>query len=59
MSHPLRILLLDDDPLVRTTLCLLLATTVDLVLVGETANIAALPELCVQIKPHILLLGGG
>ena len=58
MIQSLRILLLDDDPLVHTTLRLLLATTVDLALVGETANVAVLTELCTQTKPHILLLGG-
>lgn len=59
MIQSLRILLLGDDPLVHTTLRLLLATTVDLALVGETANVAVLTELCTQTKPHILLLGGG
>lgn len=59
MPHPLRILLLDDEPFVHTLLRLLLAATTDLALVSETANIAAVTELCVRTKPHVLLLGGG
>lgn len=56
MLHPIRILLLVDRPLVRAALRELFASTVDLHLVGETANIAALPTICTQAQPHILLL---
>lgn len=58
MIQPLRVLLLDDDPLVHITLCVLLGNTPDLRLIGATANVAELPVLCAQTEPHILLLGG-
>ena len=59
MIHPLRILLLDDEPLIHTTLRILLGATTDLLLVGATANVVELPNLCTQTELHILLLGGG
>jgi DNA-binding NarL/FixJ family response regulator len=55
---PIRIVLLDDEPLLRTTVRLLLATTPAVQLVEETANLPELPGLLATIKPHILLLGG-
>lgn len=57
MSHPLRILLLDDVPIIQTTVRILLGTSPDFDLVGATANIAELPALCRQNQPHIVLLG--
>lgn len=59
MFHPVRVLLLNDEPVVRTTLRRLLATTVDLLLVGETANLAALAVLPAQTQADILLVGSG
>ncbi|MCX6050630.1 MAG: hypothetical protein NT075_36530 [Chloroflexi bacterium] len=59
MFHPLRILLLDDEPLIHTTIRILLGKSPDFELVEATANIAELPASCTRTKPHILLLGGG
>lgn len=59
MSPKIRVLILDDEPLVRNSIRWLLATTEDLELVGETANFHLLPDLCRKLGPHILLIGGG
>ena len=59
LPDQIRLLLLDDEPIVRTTLRYLLADTPDLTLVGSTGNIAELPQLLAETLPHILLIWGG
>lgn len=43
--HPIHLLVLDDDPMVRTIIHLVVTATPDLQLVGATANLAELPQL--------------
>lgn len=59
MPRTIRVLLLSDDPLVRTALRLLFDITTDFQLSGETANIVEIPHACQMTRPHILLLEGG
>jgi two-component system, NarL family, response regulator LiaR len=55
-SHPIRVLIADDHPLVRNGMRLLLDTVEDMVLVGEAANGCEALDLARSLRPDILLL---
>jgi two-component system, NarL family, response regulator LiaR len=55
-SHPIRVLIADDHPLVRNGVRLLLDTVEDMALVGEAANGCEALDLARSLRPDILLL---
>ena len=54
----IRVLVLEDELLVRNSLRILLSTTRDLRLVGETTELEKLSHLCTITYPQIVLIGG-
>jgi two-component system, NarL family, response regulator len=55
-SHTIRILMADDHPVVRTGVRALIATQVDMEVVGEAVNGKEAVELFRQLQPDILLM---
>jgi len=55
-SEPIRVIIVDDHPMVRSGLRLFLLAFDDLKMVGEAANGEEAIRLCVQEKPHIVLM---
>ena len=53
---PIRVLLADDQTLIRTGFRMLLATTPDLVVVGEAPNGQRAIELALRLKPDVVLM---
>jgi DNA-binding NarL/FixJ family response regulator len=58
MSSKILVALLNDDPLVRTSIRLLVSATDDLELKEATSDIAQLVDVCLKTSLHILLIGG-
>ncbi len=56
MSAPLRVLVVDDEPLARARLKRLLAGRVDAVVVGEAGSVAEAAPLVDQLVPDLVLL---
>jgi DNA-binding NarL/FixJ family response regulator len=52
----IRVLVVDDDPLVRSALSLMLGGQRDIEVVGEAANGAAGLSLVTQLDPHVVLM---
>ncbi|MFN8491412.1 MAG: hypothetical protein U0350_27695 [Caldilineaceae bacterium] len=59
MTALIRVLVLDDEKSVRNHLRLLLSTASDIRLVGELATLRQLSPACLELKPHVLVIGGG
>lgn len=55
-AKPIRVLIVDDEPLIRQTLITLLKEIDDLELVGTGANGQEAVELCAQHTPDIVLM---
>lgn len=56
MSSPIRVLLVDDDPLVRAGLTLLLGSSEDVEVVGEAGDGDAVAEAVRDHGPHVVLM---
>jgi DNA-binding NarL/FixJ family response regulator len=56
MTESIRILLVDDHPIVRDGLAAVLSTQPDLIVVGEAGNGAAAIELAASLHPDVILL---
>lgn len=56
MTAPIRVLLADDHPLVRTGLRATLAAVPDIVLVGEATDGDQAQQLCQALRPDVLVL---
>ncbi len=56
MAGPIRVLLADDHPLVRTGLRATLTTEPNIALVGEVADSYDIQRLCQELEPDLLLL---
>src|SRR5690606_23192280 len=55
-SAPIRILLVDDDPLVRTGLRLLFGGAADLEVVGEVADGSEVADAVSRLRPDVVLM---
>ncbi len=53
---PVRVLIVDDDPLVRAALSMILGGAPDLVVVGEAADGAEVPDAVAAYAPHVVLM---
>ncbi|MGW5423323.1 response regulator [Streptomyces sp. NPDC003943] len=53
---PVRLLVVDDDPLVRAGLALMLGGAADIEIVGEGADGAEVPELVDRLAPDVVLM---
>lgn len=56
MSETIRVVVVDDHPIVREGLRLMLATSDDLALVGEAANGATALQIVNDVQPDVVLL---
>ncbi|MPQ99684.1 response regulator [Modestobacter sp. I12A-02628] len=56
MSGPVRVLVVDDDPLVRAALAMVLGGPGDLVLVGEASDGDEVPAAVDRLAPHVVLM---
>ncbi|WP_299950829.1 response regulator transcription factor [uncultured Modestobacter sp.] len=56
MTAPVRVLVVDDDPLVRAALAMVLGGADDLVLVGEAADGAEVPAAVARTGPDVVLM---
>ncbi|MCZ7439482.1 response regulator transcription factor [Micromonospora sp. WMMC241] len=56
MSDPVRVLIVDDDPLVRGALSMILGGVPDLTVVGEAADGAEVPAAVAAHAPHVVLM---
>ncbi|MGC4894623.1 response regulator [Micromonospora sp. DT31] len=56
MSGPVRVLIVDDDPLVRGALSMILGGVPDLTVVGEAADGAEVPAAVAAYAPHVVLM---
>ncbi|WP_223280708.1 response regulator transcription factor [Streptomyces antnestii] len=54
--EPIRVLLVDDDPLVRAGLSFMLGGAADLAIVGEAADGSEVPALVAETRPHVVLM---
>ena len=53
---PVRVLIVDDDALVRAGLSVMLGGTADLQIVGEAADGAEVPDAVARLKPDVVLM---
>ncbi len=58
MTLTIRVLVLDDDLSVHKTLRALFVTAKDLRLVDEIIDLQQLPQRCLILHPHVVLIGG-
>ncbi|WCO68817.1 response regulator transcription factor [Iamia majanohamensis] len=56
MTTPLRVLLVDDDPLVRSGLALMLGGAHDVEVVGEAADGDEVPDAVADLAPDLVLM---
>lgn len=56
ISEPIRVLVVDDDALVRAGLSMMLAGADDLAVVGEAADGADVPAAVAEHRPHVVLM---
>lgn len=56
MSEPIRVLIVDDDPLVRSALSLMLGGQDDLIVVGEAPDGRAGIAVARDLSPHVVLM---
>ncbi|MEW2442309.1 response regulator transcription factor [Micromonospora marina] len=56
MSAPVRVLIVDDDPLVRGALSMILGGVPDLVVVGEATDGAEVPAAVAAYAPDVVLM---
>lgn len=56
MSAPVRVLIVDDDPLVRGALSMILGGVPDLAVVGEAADGAEVPAVVAAHAPDVVLM---
>ena len=56
MSEPVRVLVVDDDALVRAGLSMILSAAPDVAVVGEAADGAEVPGAVSQHKPDVVLM---
>jgi DNA-binding NarL/FixJ family response regulator len=56
MSHPIRVLLADDHPLICVGIRAVLAATPTIELVGETTDGCMTQQMCQELHPTVLLL---
>jgi DNA-binding NarL/FixJ family response regulator len=56
MSEPIRVLVVDDDPLVRAGLLMLLAGAEDVAVVGEGADGSKVPDAVAEHRPDVVLM---
>lgn len=56
MSAPVRVLIVDDDPLVRGALSMILGGVPDLAVVGEATDGAEVPEAVAAYAPDVVLM---
>ena len=56
MREPVRVLVVDDDPLVRAALAMVLGGAEDLELVGEASDGAEVPEAVQRSAPDVVLM---
>ncbi|KAB1906880.1 response regulator transcription factor [Micromonospora sp. AMSO1212t] len=56
MSGPVRVLIVDDDPLVRGALSMILGGVPDLAVVGEATDGAEVPEAVAAYAPDVVLM---
>jgi DNA-binding NarL/FixJ family response regulator len=56
MDGVIRVLVVDDDPLVRTALSLILASAEDVALVGEAADGEQAEQAIGELAPHVVLM---
>jgi DNA-binding NarL/FixJ family response regulator len=55
-EHPVKILVVDDDPLVRAGLRMILGGAGDVEVVGEAASGTEVPELAARLRPDVVLM---
>ena len=55
-QHIIRVVLVDDHPMIRTGLRLILSGTDDIVVVGEASNGAEALELVGELQPNVVLM---
>ena len=55
-TAPIRVLLVDDDPLVRTGLRLMLGGAPDLAVVGESADGSEVADAVSRLRPDVVLM---
>jgi DNA-binding NarL/FixJ family response regulator len=58
MPSTIRVHVLDDDPLARNALRILLSTARDLRLVAEISELQHFPAHCLALQPQVALIGG-
>jgi DNA-binding NarL/FixJ family response regulator len=56
MSEPIRVLIADDHPLIRSGLCTALQTEADIVVAGEASDGAEAQRQCAGLQPDVLVL---
>ncbi|MCX5203273.1 response regulator transcription factor [Streptomyces sp. NBC_00237] len=55
-TTPIRLLLVDDDPLVRAGLTFMLGGADDIEIVGEASDGSQVPQAIAQLKPDVVLM---
>lgn len=55
-AEPVRVAIVDDDPLVRTALAAILGAEADLSVVGEAGDGADVPDLVSRCRPDVVLM---
>ena len=53
---PIRVLIADDSPQVRSAICRALQDDSDIQLIGEAADFSSAIRLANELKPHVLVL---
>jgi DNA-binding NarL/FixJ family response regulator len=55
-ADPVRVLIVDDDPLVRAGLTMILSAAADVEVVGEAADGSEVPAAVAALRPHVVLM---